>query len=63
MLNDYILEKIFSNPNVQKMSNTEQSNMIDAVEQLLSDIKEDKPYVTANELFSTTYDESESISK
>lgn len=63
MLSDYILEKIFSNPNVQKMSNTEQSTMIDAVEQLLSDIKEDKPYVTANELLSTAYDESEPVSK
>lgn len=63
MLNDYILEKIFSNPNVQKMSNAEQSNMIDAVEQLLSDIKEDKPYVTTNELFSTAYDEPEPVSK
>lgn len=63
MLSDYILEKIFSNPNVQKMSNAEQSTMIDAVEQLLTDIKEDKPYVTANELLSTAYDEPEPVSK
>ncbi len=53
MLSDEILEKVFSNPKVQKMSNIEQSNMIDAVEQLFVDLKEERPYESLSELLST----------
>lgn len=53
MLSDLILEKIFSNSKVQKMPCSLQSDVIDVIEQIFSNIKEEQPYVSIAELLST----------
>lgn len=49
-MSDTLLEIIFANPNVQKMTCVEQSNLIDLIESILTIVKEEKPYATITEL-------------
>lgn len=51
-MSDAILEMIFANPHVQRMTCIEQSNLIDVIETILKDIKEVNPYATISELLS-----------
>lgn len=52
-MSDTLLEIIFANPNVQKMTCVEQSNLIDSIESIFKSIKEEKPDATVSELLST----------
>ena len=51
MLKDEILEKIFSNKEMQKMPIGCQSTAVSVFEQVLEDIRKENPYATLSELF------------
>lgn len=53
MLKDEILEKIFANKEMQKIPIGCQSTAVSVFEQVLDELKEENPYVTLSELFST----------
>ena len=53
MLKDEILEKIFSNKEMQTIPIGCQSTAVSVFEQVLDELKEENPYVTLSELFST----------
>ena len=50
MLKDEILEKIFSNKEMQKIPIGCQSTAVSVFEDVLEEIKEEKPYVNVSEL-------------
>ena len=51
MLKDEILEKIFSNKEMQKIPIGCQSTAVSVFEQVLEDIRKENPYATLSELF------------
>lgn len=53
MLKDEILEKIFSNPEMQTIPIGCQSTAVNVFEQTLEQLKEEQPYATISELLST----------
>lgn len=53
MLNDYVLEKFFSQKEVQEMSISEQSKFIHIFDCLMIQIQEENSNVTISELLST----------
>lgn len=52
MFSDEILEKIFANPESHKVPIGYQSTMIHVVENVLEEMKGEKPYATLSELLS-----------
>ena len=50
MLKDEILEKIFSNKEMQMIPIGCQSTAVSVFEQVLDELKEEKPYVNVSEL-------------
>lgn len=52
MLNDKVLEKIFSNKEMQKIPIGCQSTAVNVFEQVLEEIKDEKPYANLSELLS-----------
>ena len=50
MLKDEILEKIFANKEMQKIPIGCQSTAVSVFEDVLEEIKEEKPYVNVSEL-------------
>lgn len=52
-MKDEILEKIFAHPEMQKIPIGCQSTAVKVFEEVLFDIKEENPYVSVSELFST----------
>ena len=53
MLKDEILEKIFSNKEMQTIPIGCQSTAVSVFEQVLDELKEENPYVALSELLST----------
>lgn len=53
MFSDSILEKIFSDKEIQKIPIGCQSTAVSAMERVFEKIKEENPYATISELFST----------
>ena len=53
MLKDEILEKIFSNKEMQTIPIGCQSTAVNVFEQILNELKEENPYVTISELLSS----------
>lgn len=51
MLNDEILEKIFSNEEMQKIPLGTQATAVSVFEQVLEELKGEKPYANLSELF------------
>ena len=51
MLKDEILEKIFSNKEMQKIPIGCQRTAVSVFEQVLEDIRKENPYATLSELF------------
>lgn len=51
MFSDEFLEKIFANPEMQKIPIGAQSTAVKAFEEVLEDIQEVNPYVNLSELF------------
>ena len=51
MLKDEILEKIFSNTEMQKIPIGTQATAVNVFEQVLEEIKREKPYGSISELF------------
>lgn len=51
MLKDEILERIFSNKEMQKIPIGCQSTAVSVFEQVLDDIRKENPYATLSELF------------
>lgn len=54
MLDDKVLEKIFSHPEMQKIPIGCQSTAVYVFQDVLEDLKEEQPYATISELLSTT---------
>ena len=54
MLKDEILEKIFANKEMKTIPFGCQSTAVNALEQVLEELKEDNQYAVLSELFSTT---------
>lgn len=54
MFSDDLLEKIFENPQSYNVPIEYQTIMINVFEKVLKKIKEEYPYATLSELFSTT---------
>lgn len=52
-MSDTLLEIIFANPKVQRMTCVEQSNLIDLIESILTSVKEENPHATVSKLLST----------
>lgn len=53
MFSDIVLEKIFSNKEMQTIPIGCQSTAVNAIEAVLIEIKEEHPYAAISELFST----------
>lgn len=51
MLKDEILEKIFSNTEMQKIPIGTQATAVNVFEKVLKELKEEKPYGSISELF------------
>ena len=54
MLKDEILERIFANKEMQMIPIGCQSTAVNALEQVLEELKEENPHAVLSELFSTT---------
>lgn len=52
MLNDTILQKIFDKEQIYRMPIMQQSDVIDAIEQVFYELKEEYPNATISELLS-----------
>ncbi len=50
MLSDKLLEKIFADEDIRKMSVSEQSMIANAIERVLEEVKEENPYASLSEL-------------
>lgn len=51
MFNDFVLEKIFSHPEMQKIPIGTQATAVHVFEEILSDRLEENPYASISELF------------
>lgn len=54
MLKDEVLEKIFANKEMKTIPFGCQSTAVNALEEVLEELKEDNPYAILSELFSAT---------
>lgn len=53
MFSDFILEKFFSHPEMQKIPVGTQATAVHVFEEILEDILEENPYAIISELFPT----------
>ena len=58
MFNDFVLEKIFSHSEMQKIPIGTQATAVHVFEEILEDILKENPYGAISELFVPTSDES-----
>ena len=54
MLNDEVLEKILLHPNMRRFCLYEQTEIINMFDDVMEQMKEEKPYATISELLSST---------
>ena len=54
MLNDEVLEKILLHPNIREFGLYQQTEIINMFDDVIEQMKEEKPYATISELLSNT---------